>query len=130
MDGFRCRMCPPPLPWLGTSPSPTSLLRPSAVVVRATVVGVASRCRNPSRCGVRDMLPYQSLPYIAARVDWHTATPHWALQTGLIDLEAALADWSVDRPASLAVRSTTSQNSRRSADRTTACSCASVNETG
>ncbi len=36
-----------------------SLLRPSAVVVRATVVGVAGRRRNPSRIGVRDMLSYQ-----------------------------------------------------------------------
>ena len=25
MEGFRCRLCPPPLPWLGTSPSPTFL---------------------------------------------------------------------------------------------------------
>ena len=30
MEGFRCRLCPPPLSWLGTSPSPTFLLRPSA----------------------------------------------------------------------------------------------------
>ena len=22
MEGFRCRLCPPPLPWLGTSPQP------------------------------------------------------------------------------------------------------------
>ncbi len=25
MEGFRCRLCPPPNPWLGTSPSPTFL---------------------------------------------------------------------------------------------------------
>ncbi len=61
MEGFGCRLCLPPLPWLGTSPSATSLLRPSAVVVRATVVGAAGRCPNPSRIGVRDMLSYQSL---------------------------------------------------------------------
>ena len=45
--------------WLGTSPSGTFLLRPSAVVVWATVVGVACGCRNRSRIGVRDMLSYQ-----------------------------------------------------------------------
>ena len=45
--------------WLGTSPNATSLLRPSAVVVWAKGVGVAGRCRNPSRIGVRDMLSYQ-----------------------------------------------------------------------
>ena len=45
IEGFSGRLYPTPLPWLGTSPSPTSLLRPSAVVVRATVVGVAGRCR-------------------------------------------------------------------------------------
>ena len=45
--------------WLGISPSGTSLFRPSAVVVRATVVGVACGCRNPSRIEVRDMLSYQ-----------------------------------------------------------------------
>ena len=48
-------------PLAGTSPSATFLLRPWAVVVRATVVGVAGRCRNPSRIGVRDMLSYHSL---------------------------------------------------------------------
>ena len=46
--------------WLGTSPSATFLLRPSAVVVRATVVGVAGRRRNPSRIGVRGMRSYQN----------------------------------------------------------------------
>ena len=46
----------PPRPQRGTSPRATSLFRPSAVVVRATVVGVAGRCRGPSRIGVRDML--------------------------------------------------------------------------
>ncbi len=46
-------------PWLGTSPSATSLFRPSAAGVRANVVGVAGRRRNPSRIGVRDMLSYQ-----------------------------------------------------------------------
>ena len=59
MEGFRCRLCPPPHPWLGTSPSPTFLFRPWAVVVRATVVGVAGRRRNSSRIGVRDMRSYQ-----------------------------------------------------------------------
>ena len=53
IDGFSGRLCPTPLPWLGTSPSPTSLLRPSAVIVRATVVGVAGRCRLvPARQGM------------------------------------------------------------------------------
>ena len=37
----------PPSPGLGTSPSAKCLLRPSAVIVRATVVGVAGRCRYP-----------------------------------------------------------------------------------
>ena len=37
----------PPSPGLGTSPSAKCLLRPSAVVVRATVVGVAGWCRYP-----------------------------------------------------------------------------------
>ncbi len=58
---------PPTPPLAGTSPSATFLLRPWAVVVRATVVGVAGRCRNDefgggnrsSRIGVRDMLSYQ-----------------------------------------------------------------------
>ena len=59
MEGFRCRLSSPPHPWLGTSPSATSLLQPSAVVVRATAVGVAGRWRNRSRIGVRDMLSYQ-----------------------------------------------------------------------
>ena len=45
--------------WLGKSPSATSLLRPSAVVIRATAVGVAGRRRNSSRIGVGDMLSYQ-----------------------------------------------------------------------
>ena len=48
MEGFRCRLCPPPHPWLGTSPSPTFLFRPGAVVVRATVVGVAGRQPLPA----------------------------------------------------------------------------------
>ncbi len=65
MERFRCRLCPPS-PWLGTSPNATSLLRPSAVVVRATVVGLAGRRLNPSRIGVRDMLSYQSLMPAAA----------------------------------------------------------------
>ena len=51
---------------LGTSPSATFLLRPWAVVVRATVVGVAGRRRNSSRIAVRDMLSYQSLIPAAA----------------------------------------------------------------
>ena len=37
---------PHPIPGWGTSPSAIFLLRPWAVVVRATVVGVAGRCRN------------------------------------------------------------------------------------
>ena len=62
IEGFRCRLCPPPHPWLGTSPSPTFLsCDPGLSVVRATVVGVAGRRRNPSRIGVRDMPSYQSL---------------------------------------------------------------------
>ena len=32
---------------------------PRAVVVWAKGVGVAGRCRNPSRIGVRDLLSYQ-----------------------------------------------------------------------
>ena len=53
--------------WLGTSPGATFLLRPWAVVVRATVVGVAGRWRNSSRIGVRDMLSYQSHSPTVAR---------------------------------------------------------------
>ena len=30
MEGFRCRLCTSPFPWLGASPSATSVLRPSA----------------------------------------------------------------------------------------------------
>ncbi len=45
-EGFRRHLCHAPHPWLGTSPSATFFLRPSAVVVRATVVGVAGQCRN------------------------------------------------------------------------------------
>ena len=53
---------PPPRPLAGDKPQPyISLLRPWAVVVRATVVGVAGRRRNPSRIGVRGMRSYQSL---------------------------------------------------------------------
>ena len=50
MEGFGHHACPHP--WLGTSPSATFLLGPWAVVVRATVVGVAGRSRNSSRIGV------------------------------------------------------------------------------
>ena len=47
VDGrVRCRLCHAPHPELGTSPSATFLLRPWAVVVRATVVGVAGRRRK------------------------------------------------------------------------------------
>ena len=51
----------PPAPHLaGDKPQRyISLLRPWAVVVRATVVRVAGRRRNSSRIGVRDMLSYQ-----------------------------------------------------------------------
>ncbi len=66
MEGFGHHPCPPPHPWLGTSPSATFLLGPWAVVVRATVGGVAGRSRNSSRIGVRDMLSYQSLMPAAA----------------------------------------------------------------
>ena len=57
MAGFDGRLADRPR--LGTSPSATFLLRPWAVVVRATAVGVAGRWRNRSRIGVRDMLSYQ-----------------------------------------------------------------------
>ncbi len=61
IEGFRCRLCPPPRPLAGDKPQPyISLLRPWAVVVRATVVGVAGRRRNPSRIGVRGMRSYQN----------------------------------------------------------------------
>ena len=68
IEGFSGRLCPTPLPWLGTSPSPTSFLRPSAVVVRATVVGVAGRCRNLSRIEARDMLSYQAQSFRLATI--------------------------------------------------------------
>ena len=60
--GLARRILAPPRPQRGTSPSATSLFRPSAVVVRATVVGVAGRCRGPSRIGVRDMLSQSLMP--------------------------------------------------------------------
>ena len=62
---------PPPHPLLGTSPSATFLLRPWAVVVRATVVGVAGWCRNSSRIVVRDMLSCQSLIPAGAGTPWY-----------------------------------------------------------
>ena len=68
IEGFSGRLCPTPLPWLGTSPSPTSFLRPSAVVVRATVVGVAGRCRNLSRIEARDTLSYQAQSFRLATI--------------------------------------------------------------
>ena len=47
IEGFRCRLCPPPRPLAGDKPQPyISLLRPWAVVVRVTVVGVAGRRRH------------------------------------------------------------------------------------
>ena len=46
IEGFRRHLYPPTHPWLGTSPSATFPFRPWAVVVRATVVGVAGRRRN------------------------------------------------------------------------------------
>ena len=80
MEGFRGRLCPQPLPLLGTSPSATSLLRPSVVVVRATVVGVAGRYRNPSRIGVRDMLSYQSPVPIATRTRRYNNGGRWLVE--------------------------------------------------
>ncbi len=65
--------------WLGRSPSATSLLQPSAVVVWATVVGVAGRCLNRARIGVRDMLSYQS-PIPAG-----AGTPRYENRGALVD---------------------------------------------
>ena len=71
---------PPPAPWLGTSPSPTFLLRPWVVVVRATVVGVAGRRRNPSRIGVRGMRSYQSLMPAVAGTPRYENWVHWLME--------------------------------------------------
>ena len=67
MEGFRCRLCPPhPHPWLGTSPSPTFLFRPWAVVVgwgQAPALhfsfdpGDGGRCRRPAPEFIPDQSP-------------------------------------------------------------------------
>ena len=75
MAGFDGRLADRPR--LGTSPSATSLLQPSAVVVWATVVGVAGRWRNRSRIGVRDMLSYQSLIPAVAGTPRYENWVHW-----------------------------------------------------
>ena len=84
IEGFRCRLCPPPLPWLGTSPSPTALLRPSAVVVRAAVVryrrpvpgSIHFRTNRSSRLApAHQDMKTLSCGFIPRIRTWNSATP-------------------------------------------------------
>ena len=71
---------PPPRPLAGDKPQPyISLLRPWAVVVRVTVVGVAGRRRNSSRIGVRGMRSYQSLMPAGADTPRYENWVHWLI---------------------------------------------------
>ena len=78
---------PPTPPLAGDKPQRyISLIQFSAVVATRMAVGVAGRCRNPSRIGVRDMCSYQSLMPVGAGTPRYENWGCWLVEVSWVSL--------------------------------------------